>query len=165
MADMLVKLYDVQETRELYEKLQKKGICIKRALGLDASLVYRFIEENEFSARWVDECRVAFSFQPSTCYIAVKESRIIGFCCYDATFRDFLGPLGAKKSERSQGIGEALLRKCMLSMRESGYGYAMIGWADPKAAPMYEKRFGAVRIPGSFPGIYINMVGIEEMEE
>ena len=44
MADMLVKLYDVQETRELYEKLQKKGICIKRALGLDASLVYRFIE-------------------------------------------------------------------------------------------------------------------------
>ena len=60
MADMLVKLYDVQETRELYEKLQKKGICIKRALGLDASLVYRFIEENEFSARWVDECRVGF---------------------------------------------------------------------------------------------------------
>ncbi len=72
---------------------------------------------------------------------------------------------GLKKSERSQGIGEALLRKCMLSMRESGYGYAMIGWADPKAAPMYEKRFGAVRIPGSFPGIYSNMVGIEEMEE
>lgn len=96
MADMLVKLYDVQEKRELYEN-SRKGYLYKRALGLDASLVYRFIEENEFSARWVDECRVAFSFQPSTCYIAVKESRIIGFCCYDAAFRDFLGPLGVKK--------------------------------------------------------------------
>ena len=30
---------------------------------------------------------------------------------------------------------------------------------------MYEKRFGAVRIPGSFPGIYSSMVGIEEMDE
>jgi len=64
MADMLVKLYDVQEKRELYEKLQKKGICIKRALGLDASLVYRFIEENEFSARWVDGWPFPFSLPP-----------------------------------------------------------------------------------------------------
>ena len=94
MADMLVKLYDVQEKRELYEKLQKNGICIKRALGLDASLVYRFIEENGFSARWADECRVSFSFQPSSCYIAVKEGRIVGFCCY---FSRFSGPFGGEK--------------------------------------------------------------------
>lgn len=165
MADMLVKLYDVDEKEELYEKLKQKGILIKRALGLDASLVYEFIEENGFSFRWVDECRVAFAFQPSTCYIAVKGGRVIGFCCYDATYRDFLGPLGVMESERSQGIGEALLRKCMLSMREAGYGYGIIGWASPKAAPMYERCFGAIKIPDSYPGIYGNMVGIEEMEE
>lgn len=165
MADMLVKLYDIEEKRELFERFSEKGIEIKRALGLDASLVYQFIEENGFSSRWVDESRVAFSSQPSSCYIAVKEGCVIGFCCYDATYRDFLGPLGVKESERSQGIGEALFRKCMLSMKESGYGYAIIGWASTKAAHMYERCFNAIWIPDSFPGIYGNMVGIEGMEE
>lgn len=165
MADMLVKLYEIEEKRELFTRLLEKGIKIKRAMGLDASLVYRFIRENGFSPRWEDECRVAFCSQPSSCYIAVKENKIIGFCCYDATCRDFLDPLGVKNSERSQGIGEALLRKCMLSMREEGYGYGIIGWASPKAAPMYQKKFHAMWIPDSFPGIYENMTEIEGMEE
>lgn len=165
MADMLVKLYEVEEKRELFEELRRKGIRIKRAMSLDAGLVDRFIRENGFSPRWREECRAAFISQPSTCYLAEKAGKVVGFCCYDATCRDFLGPLGVMPEERSQGIGEALLRSCMLSMREAGYGYAIIGWASPKAAPMYQKRFGAIWIPDSFPGIYQNMVGIDGMEE
>lgn len=165
MADMLVKLYEIEENRELYRELSRKGIHIKRALGLDASFVYDFIEKGKFSKRWVDECRAAFSAQPSTCYIAVKNGEVIGFCCYDATYKDFLGPLGVAEKERKQGIGQALLRKCMISMKEAGYGYAIIGWAAEKAKPMYKKCFGALEIPDSFPGIYENMIGIEEMEE
>lgn len=165
MADMLVKLYDIEENKELYQELLEKGIRIKRAMGLDASFVYRFIEKAGFLKRWVDECRAAFSTQPSSCYIAVKGTKVIGFCCYDATYKDFLGPLGVAESERRQGIGQALLGKCMLSMKEAGYGYAIIGWADEGAKHMYESCFGASEIPGSFPGIYQNMIGIEEMEE
>lgn len=85
MADMLVKLYEIDENRELYRELSEKGIHIKRALGLDASFVCDFIEKEKFSKRWVDECRAAFSAQPSACYIAVKNGEVIGFCCYDAS--------------------------------------------------------------------------------
>lgn len=45
MADMLVKLYEIDENRELYRELSEKGIHIKRALGLDASFVCDFIEK------------------------------------------------------------------------------------------------------------------------
>lgn len=161
MSDMLVKLYEVEERPELYEALKEKGISVRRALGLDASRILKFIEEN-FDKNWVDECRVALVKQPSTCYIAVKDKKLIGFCCYDATYIDFLGPLGVAESERGQGIGQALLRRCMLAMGEAGYGYAIIGWAAPKAIPMYERCFGATLIPGSHPGIYRAMIEMEE---
>lgn len=158
--DMLVKLYEVKEERPLYEALEEKGILIKRALGLDASKVLGFIREH-FHEGWVDEARVALMCQPSNCYIAVKNKKIIGFCCYDATYKDFVGPLGVDERERRQGIGEALLRRCLLSMREAGYGYAIIGWAEENAAESYKRWFGAQFIENSHPGIYANMVEMD----
>lgn len=155
--DMLVKLYEIQEPTELLEKLDKKGIRIIRALGLDTGKVLAFIKEN-FHEGWVDECRVSLMSQPSSCYIAVKNKKVIGFCCYDATYRDFVGPMGVDPDERGQGIGQALMYRCLVSMREAGYGYAIIGWAAEKAMPLYERAFQAEKIPGSFPGIYKEMV-------
>ena len=89
MADMLVKLYEIDENRELYRELSEKGIHIKRALGLDASFVCDFIEKEKFSKRWVDECRAAFSAQPSACYIAVKNGEVIGFAATTLHIRIF----------------------------------------------------------------------------
>lgn len=160
MSDMLVKLYEIDEMPEVYEKLENAGIRVKRALGMDTTKVLDFVAEH-FHQGWVDECRVALMSQPSKCYVAVKEKKVIGFCCYDATYRDFVGPLGVDEKERSQGIGQALMRKCMLAMRDEGYGYAIIGWAAEKAMPMYERNFHAILIPDSHPGIYANMVEAE----
>lgn len=161
MADMLVKLYEIEDMPQLYEKLEDKGIRIKRALGMDTSKILDFVAAH-FHQGWVDECRVALQTQPSTCYIAVKEKKVVGFCCYDATYKDYVGPIGVDEKERAQGIGQALMRKCMTAMREAGYGYAIIGWAAEKAMPMYERSFGAITIPDSHPGIYANMVEAEE---
>ena len=56
------------------------------------------------------------------------------------------------EATRGQGIGEALLIATLKSMREAGYGYAIIG--DPGPVAFYKKRLDALDIPGSEPGIY-----------
>ena len=67
-----------------------------------------------------------------------------------------------QKEYRSMGIGAALLLKCLLSMREMGYGYAIIGGVE-EAEDFYRKIAGAVPIPDSFPGVYRQVVGIERV--
>ena len=61
------------------------------------------------------------------------------------------------ESERGQKIGEALLKKCLFSMKEEGYAYAIIGWAED-AIGFYEKCVGATVIENSMPGVYSRLV-------
>ncbi len=63
------------------------------------------------------------------------------------------------KSSRGMGIGEALLRSCLLAMKDEGYAYAVIGWVDG-AEEFYEKTVGATVIEDSFPGVYRNLISI-----
>ena len=67
--------------------------------------------------------QAAFSNNPITCYIAVREKKLIGFACYEATARNFFGPMAVLESERRKGIGKALLLKSLESMQELGYDY------------------------------------------
>jgi hypothetical protein len=60
------------------------------------------------------------------------------------------GPTGARM--RGRGLGAALLFRCLESMRDMGYGYAVIGGVGPAA--FYEKVCGAFVIPGSETGVY-----------
>ena len=60
--------------------------------------------------------------------------------------------MGVKKSNRKKGLGKALLFLALNSMKEMGYGYAIIGGVGP--AEFYEKTFDAKIIDGSDPGIY-----------
>ena len=156
MADMLVKLYHITEDPALYEHLAQKGVRIMRAMAMDRDQVLRFVEE-EFGEGWKNEAAYAFTGHPITCYIAVKEQKVIGFACYDVTAKNFFGPIGVLTSERGARIGEALMKKCLLSMRADGYGYAVIEWVGPTS--FYEKTVGATLIPDSFPGVYQDMSG------
>ena len=154
-TDMLVKLYEVKDDPALYERLLAQGVKIKRAMGADATPITAFVREN-FSARWADECH--YGLLCGGCWIAEREGKVIGFACFDATMKDYFGPTGVLESERGKGIGKALLLKCMISMREAGYAYAIIGWAGP--LDYYAKVVGAIPIEGSIPGSYSNMLGI-----
>jgi hypothetical protein len=98
----------------------------------------------------------ALSSNPVSCYIAVKEERLIGFACYDATALGYFGPTGVEESQRGKGTGRALLLACLLDMRIKGYGYAVIGFVGP--AEFYRKAVGAVEIPDSTPGIWKGML-------
>lgn len=155
MSDMLVKLYNLPPVAPLVKRLADEGIVIRPASPWEKHLVVAWVE-GHFSAGWASECDVAFSNQPATCLLATNAGRVIGFGCYDATCKDFFGPVGVAEDFRGRGIGKALLLACLHAMRAAGYGYAIIGWVGPKA--FYEKTVGAIEIPDSTPGIYADLL-------
>ena len=128
MADMLINLYEVD-----YNQLKEldNRIKIKKVLAPDRRKVIKFVKQN-FNENFVDECIASLSNNPITCYIAVKDFNIVGFISYEATAKNFVGPMGIMESERNKGIGKALMLKCLLSMKEMGYAYAIIGSSSEK---------------------------------
>lgn len=157
-GDYLVKLYDLPSSSPSTEKAASHGVTIHRAMGLDRTKILDFIRKN-FHAIWVDECTLALSAQPTTCFIAVKDKQVIGFACYDATAKGFFGPTGVLESYRGKGVGTALLYRTLEAMREAGYGYAVIGWVTD-ALEFYQKTLDILEIPGSFPGVYQHMADL-----
>ena len=154
--DMLVKLYEIQDCPELMEKLKAEGVLIKKAMTPDLTRITSWVRDT-FGQGWADECTAGIL--GNGCWIAVRDKKVIGFACYDATMKDFFGPTGVQEDMRGRGIGKALLIRCMISMKEKGYAYAIIGSAGPK--DFYKKAVGAIPIEGSIPGAYRNMVGAE----
>ena len=154
--DMLVKLYDLPDSRELREKLTRTGVSLRRALVPEKHMVIAWIREN-FSDYWASEADVAFSREPVSCFIAHKTGTILGFACHDVACRNFFGPTGVDQSAQKGGIGTALLLACLEDMKHAGYGYAIIGGVGP--ADYYAKAVGAVPIEGSDIGIYRGLLG------
>lgn len=155
-GDMLVKLYDLPDHRPLLEKLAEEGISIKRVLSPDRGRVLGFVQK-EFGDGWMHECEQALYTQPATCYIAVKDKQVIGFGCFEATAKNYFGPVGVQKDCRTGGVGTALTLSCLHAMWEMGYAYAIIGWVGDARA-FYEKICGAEFIPNSHPGVYKRMI-------
>jgi GNAT superfamily N-acetyltransferase len=151
MIDMLVRLYDLPESAELYAKVAGQGITLRRARAFEKHTVAEFARTH-FSAKWASEVEVALSRQPVACFIATKDKAILGFACFDTTMRGFFGPTGVVEAARGTGIGKALLFKALEGLRDIGYAYAFIGGVGPRE--FYEKACGAIEIPGSDPGIY-----------
>ena len=92
----------------------------------------------------------------------MREKKLIGFACYEATARNFFGPMAVLEEERKKGIGKALLLKSLESMRELGYAYAIIGWPAESAAAFYQKCAGAVMIDEKSSGVYQRMIEMDE---
>ena len=154
--DMLVKLYDLPDSRSLREKLAREGVDLRRALAPEKHRVIAWVKDN-FSDYWASEAEVAFGREPVSCFIAVKNGRITGFACHDVTCRNFFGPTGVEAKARKGGVGTALLLACLEDMKHAGYGYAIIGGVGP--ADYYAKAVGAVAIEGSEVGIYQGLLG------
>lgn len=151
MPDMLVKLYELPDMEELNKRMKDEGIDIRRVISSEKHIIVEWVRQT-FNPSWASECEVAFSNHPVSCYVAVENGAILGFACYDATYRNFFGPTGVDPAARGRGAGKALLLKCLYDMEAQGYGYAVIGGAGP--AEFYAKNCGAVIIEGSTPGIY-----------
>jgi predicted N-acetyltransferase YhbS len=149
--DMLVRLYDLPDSRASFERLRREGIEVRRALAAEKHKVTAWVREN-LAEGWASEAEIAFGRQPLSCFIAVEEGTIVGFACHDATCRNFFGPTGVAPKVRKKGIGTALLFACLEDMKRQGFGYGIIGGVGPAA--YYSKAIAAVPIEGSEPGIY-----------
>ncbi len=155
MPDLLVNLLKVPPLEPLVHELGTQGVNIRRAQPFELTPVREFIEKN-FSVAWADEISVGFAHQPVTVFMATREGRVIGFAGYECTRRSFFGPTGVAESERGRGIGKALLIASLWGLRELGYVYGIIGGAGP--VEFYQEAVGAIVIPDSEPGIYIDLL-------
>jgi GNAT superfamily N-acetyltransferase len=159
--DMLVKLYNLPSSFIHNNALEQEDILIHRPMASDKDKVLEFVKSN-FSNIWANECEAAFCNTPISCFIAVKNrTEIIGFSCYDASYRNYFGPIGVSDKYRGKNIGNELLLAALYAMKENGYAYGIIGWTSERVSGFYEKSVGAIEIKDSFPGIYKNALRTE----
>lgn len=151
-ADMLVKLYDIDQNRA-DDDIRRPGIEIRLARAIEKQTVLDWVGKH-FSQGWVSEAAIAFDASPPSGVIALHDSQVIGFCCYDTSALGFCGPIGVDPAFQQRGVGRALLLATLLEMKAKGYGYAIIGWVRETQFKFYEKTVGATEIPNSFPGVY-----------
>ena len=150
MHDMLVRLYDLPDLPQALDGARRVGISVRRALAPEVAAVSAWAQEH--FPRSAAEVGIACARMPISCFIAVREGRIIGFACYDATARNFFGPEAVIEAERGRGVGRTLLLAALHAQREQGYAYSIVGGVGP--AEFYARTVGAVAIAGSTPGIY-----------
>lgn len=156
---MLVRLYELPDLASAEAALAAADAVVQRPLVLDARRILSVVAEHfgDTAPGWADECHACLLRQPPTCFVATRQSVVLGFACYDATARGMFGPVGVIAGERGKGIGRALLLRCLHAMAGDGYAYAVIGWVDDPA--YYRKAVAAVPIAGSEPGVYRRALG------
>ena len=152
--DVLFKLYALNEDPEIFAKLDRLGIQIKRVMPMNTTKVYEFIRDN-FALSWADECMP--SIMNGGCYVAVRGREILGFMETETPARGFVGPIGVLPEARRNGIARALTLTCMKAMREKGYQYAVCGMVHPWEIAVAKSIAEIVCIPDS-AGSYRNML-------
>ena len=126
MIDMLVRLYDLPDSTDIYRRVEEAGVILRRPNGYERHILAHWVGEH-FSPKWVSETKVAFARQPVSAFLATRQKKILGFACYETTLKGYFGPTGVAESERGTGLGTALLYKALEALREDGYAYAFIG--------------------------------------
>lgn len=151
MPDLLVNLLNLPTP----EAHADANVVLRRAQPFELTPVRSFIEQH-FALAWADEVSVGFANKPVSVFVATIDQRLVGFAGYECTRRAFFGPTGVIESARGQGIGKLLLLHSLAALRELGYVYAIIGGVGP--VEFYEKTVGAIVIPDSDPGIYVDRI-------
>jgi predicted N-acetyltransferase YhbS len=162
MPDMLARLYDLPATEPYLERIAGESIEVRRAEPWDRKRLWRFVS-GAFGELWAVEADRAFNRSPITAYVAQKDGELVGFAAYECTRRGFFGPTGVREDLRGKGLGATLTLRCLESMWEMGYAYAVIGGVGP--AGFYEKLCGAFVIPGSEVGVYASLFELQGKEK
>jgi hypothetical protein len=156
MQDMLVRLLDLPDISEKEkELLESEKVVFRRPIPPEKSIVIRWVKKH-FSVNWADETEAAFSSLPVNCFVAQRGQTLLGFACFESTAKNFFGPTGVITEERGKDIGKVLLVKSLVTLREMGYAYAIIGGVGP--IPYYEKAVNARVIANSEKSIYQNLL-------
>ncbi|MEB9507475.1 GNAT family N-acetyltransferase [Bacillus anthracis] len=121
---------------------------VRKANSSDLRKLVSFVSK-EFGERWLHSIEYGFRTYKENIpiYIAEQEEVIVGFACYDVVRgkKGLFGPMGTAKQNRVKGVGKQLLHRCLHSMKQDGYEYAIIGQAGP--VEFYERCCNARLIP------------------
>ena len=130
-VDMAVDLQHTDpDTREVEKRLAEEGMVLRRAEPGDIEATAE-LALTYFSTGWHYEVSETARFDPPPLFIALDNGRVVGFAAYDVTGRSRFGPTGTRPDYRRRGIGAALLKMCLRSMRDRGDNRAEISWAGP----------------------------------
>ena len=152
MPDMLVRLYDLPDPAPYDRRVADAGVRVRRLDAWDRTALRRWVGEH-FGETWASEADFAFANgHPISGFVAMLDGGIVGFAVYETSRRGFFGPTGVREDMRGKSVGAALLFRCLESMREMGYAYAIIGGVGP--AEFYAKVAGASIIEGSERSVY-----------
>lgn len=155
MTDMLIKLYDLPDVPAEPPVAGPAARLVRKPIGPEHDAVVAWVQQT-FGDRWASEARVALHNRPVSLFVALQDGDLVGFSCYDATARAYVGPIGVQDAARRTGIGAALLRAALADMRAVGYGYAIAGSVGP--GDFFARVAGAIEIADSTPGLYAGML-------
>jgi mycothiol synthase len=103
---------------------------VRRAEPGDAAALDAFMSQH-FSRTWRREASLALDRPVPTVFVAVRDQHLVGFGCHGVYRRTWFGPLGIAPGQRSGGIGEALLRRCLDDLAAAGVQETEICWIGP----------------------------------
>lgn len=144
--DLIAKLYTLREDPALEASLEEKGIRIKRVMPPDFTLVYEFIRDN-FAHSWADEALAAM--MNGACYVAIRDGKLLAFCCAGAFAPDYVGPGGTIPEARGLGINAVLVQKSFRYLKEQGFQYAVNGSASPEERRIVERIVDVIKVEDS----------------
>jgi GNAT superfamily N-acetyltransferase len=147
MHDMVVPLLALPDARRPVEELGRRNIVVRRAQTMEMANVCAWV--NGHWPYWADGVGTAFSGSPVRVFVATQDAKLLGFAAYDIDYRGFFGPTGVDPDHQGEGIGAAVLLRCLEAMREVGYLYAVIGAVGP--AEFYTRVCGAMSLPVEWP--------------
>lgn len=152
MSDLLVKLYELPPLAPVLARAEQSGVRLRRPLAPERYLVVNWVAQH-YGNRWGSEAAMAFSGHPISCFLAVNAGdEIVGFACYNATYKGFFGPTGVLGNWRGKGVGTSLLIRSLHALADDGHAYAIIGGSG--ADDYYRQTVGAIPVEGSSPGPY-----------
>ena len=106
MPDMLVKLYDLPPWNRARDPAPA-GIAIRRGMSPEKRLVADWIARH-FSHYWVSEAEAGLCASPPTTMLAQRGDELLGFACYDTTFKATSVP----RAWRKRNAARASARLC-----------------------------------------------------
>jgi predicted N-acetyltransferase YhbS len=142
--NMTADLSTIQSVEADEARLAAAGISTRVAGPAEGPAVGAFAAAH-FGAGWSWELQEAIARgaagEIAGCHVALRDGELLGFAAYGALRPSLFGPMGTAPAARGSGIGDVLLRRCLLDQRAAGLSTAEIGWAGPIA--FYSRTIGA----------------------
>ncbi len=127
------------DTADDEKRLAAAGVGVSRLDSASFAEVLAWV--SSFGGTWAGEVEQTLSREPVGCHVARRGERWVGFACHGANRRGWFGPMGTAESERGQGVGAVLLRRCLADQLAAGLVSAQLAWVGPVS--FYEGTVGA----------------------